>query len=241
MSDGPLRVTHYGAARPWNVWRLLFLIVLLFPAAVWAAPPAAKPSLDLAVVVFVMPEGPDRVAVAYQTVETDEQLKQDFAAIARELGSVPPKLEISRAEAGGKEVPAVSASLSGLTDRKTGAIKLDPLIHVYRRYGHFRAQFVFFGSYPLQPLGNFNQPPVRVAERVGDHAVEYEIWVDQSHGVPATVPKVTARGSGWNAIIGIAVIALVVAGSVFLILQVMNNQRRASEAGEGKSLDEHRS
>jgi hypothetical protein len=82
---------------------------------------------------------------------------------------------------------------------------------------------------------------VRVAERVGDHAVEYEIWVDQSHGVPATVPTVNARGPGWNAIIGIAVIALVVAGSVYLIMQVMNNQRRAAEAGEGKSLDEHRS
>lgn len=241
MSDGPLRVTVQRAARPWNVWRFLFLLLCLVPKVAAAAPPAGKPALDLAVVVFVTPQGPDRVAVAYQTAETDEQLKQDFADIARELGTVPPKLEITRDAAGGKEVPAVSASLSGLTDRRTGAIKLDPLIKVYRRYGHFRAQFVFFGSYPLQPLGNFSQPPVRVAEKVGDHAVEYEIWVDQSHGVPATVPSVSARGSGWNAVIGIAVIALVVAGSVFLIMQVMNNQRRASEAGEGKSLDERRS
>lgn len=235
MSGGPLRVTPSRAARLSVVWRLLFLFALLLPVTVSAAPPAAKPQLDLAVVVFVMPDGPDRVAVAYQTEETNEQLKQDFIEIARELGTAPPKLEITREEAGGKEVPAVSASLSGLTDRRTGAIRLDPLIKVYRRYGHFRAQFVFFGSFPVQPLGDFNQPPVRVAERVGDHAVEYEIWVDQSHGVPATVPTVTARGSGWNAIFGIAAIALVVAGSVFLIMHVMNNQRRASEAGEGKS------
>lgn len=220
---------------------MFFLFTLLTPLACRAAAPPAKPSLDLVVVVFVMPDGPDRVAVAYQTPETDAQLKQDFADITRELGTATPKLEITRAEAGGKEVPAVSAALVGLTNRQTGAITLDPLIKVYRRYGHFRAQFVFFGNYPIQPLGNFNQPPVRVAERVGDHAVEYEIWVDQSRGVPATVPTVSARGIALKPIIGIALIALVVAGSVFLVMQVMNNQRRASEAGEGKSSDERRS
>lgn len=217
------------------MWRLAFLLTILLPAVVLAAPPATNPQMDLAVVVFVMPDGPDRVAVAYQTKETDEQLRQDFAEIARELGTAPPKLEITRDKAGGKEVPAVSAPLVGLTDRRTGAINLNPLIKVYRRYGHFRAQFVFFGSFPIQPMGNFNQPPVRVEEKVGDHALNYEIWVDQSHGVPDTVPTVNTGRSGWQAIIGIAAIALIVAGSVFLIMHVMNNQRRATEAGEGKS------
>jgi hypothetical protein len=230
------------------VWPLVLLLLLLLPvgsAQAQSRPgtPPARPAgaLDLQVVVVSRAGAPDDVGIAYATPEADEQIKQDFGEIARELGNAAPKVEITRPEKGKKAIPAARGQLTGVTNWQTGTINLNPFISVLRRYGHFRANFVFLGNYPLKSLGSFNQPPVRVVERVDGNSVAYEIWVDQSKGVPEAVPTVQPSTPAGMMIAAVAAIALIVAASVFLILQVIQKQRRAAEPVEGKPLDDTRS
>lgn len=220
--------------------RVLLLVCLLASLALGAVHPVkaqgTSPSnIDLQLIVISSGSQPDQLAVAYATEETDEQIKQDFAEIAQQLGTGPPKVKVTRRDVGGKPIPAADAELPGLTDWRTGAINLDPLIRVYRRYGHFKVNFLFFGNYPIRPLGDVSRPPVRVAERIEGNSVSYEIWVDQSRGVPETVPTVSAQTNSRNLIVGVTALLLVLLGSAFLILQVLKKQRRATEAGEGMS------
>ena len=233
----------------WPFALLLLLTLSLSPARAQGSAPAPSqaapaaqpvPALDVQVVVVSRPGTADEVGIAYATPEADEQIKQDFGEIAHELGSAIPKVEITRPKKGAK-IPAARGQLTGITNWQAGTINLQPFVQVLRRYGHFRANFVFLGNYPLQSLGNFNKPPVRVAEQVGQNSVAYEIWVDQSKGVPETVPTVQ-RSTPIGLLIGaVAAISLIVAASVFLILQVIQKQRRATVPVEGNPLDDTRS
>lgn len=212
---------------------LAALILVAYPAA--AAPDPPPPTLELQLIVVSTGAAPDQLAVAFATEEPDSQIKQDFAAVAQELGTAVPKTRISRKDVRGKPIPAAQAEMPGLTDWTTGAVKLDPLIKVFRRYGHFRVSYIFVGAFPIRPMGNVSQPPVRVTERISGNSLSYEIWVDQSKGVPKTVPSVTSSSDPRKLIIGVMSLLLVLIGSVFLILLVMKKQRPAGKAGEGES------
>jgi hypothetical protein len=82
---------------------------------------------------------------------------------------------------------------------------------------------------------------VRVAEQAQGNSLAYEIWVDQSRGVPETVPTVKRSTPGWMLFAGGAAILLIAAASVLLIMHVVHNQRRAAEPVEGNPLDDTRS
>ncbi|MGV3723291.1 MAG: hypothetical protein ACO1SX_20525 [Actinomycetota bacterium] len=207
---------------------------MLIGAVVAAAQDAPTPNLELQLIVVSTGAAPDQLAVAFATQEPNSQIKQDFADIAQELGTAVPEVRITRKAVRGKPVPAAQAEMPGLTDWATGKVKLDPLIKVFRRYGHFRVNYIFVGAFPIRPMGNVTQPPVRVAERISGNSLSYEIWVDQSKGVPASVPSVSSKSDPNKLIIGVISLLLVLVGSVFLILHVMKKQRPAGEAGEGK-------
>lgn len=164
------------------------------------------------------------MAVAYNAKTPPERIKQDFAEIARNVGISLPPVKVTVEE----EIPAAEAAFTGLADWRTGAVNLDPLIRTYKRYGRFRVSYFLMGNFPQAPLPDFNQPPLRVeAERAGN-VINYRISIDQTNGVPATVPGVTTStgDSGRNLLVGIGAIAAVVAVSVFLVVYVLMGQRR---------------
>lgn len=217
----------------WLSVPLAALLLVPAGAVVPKAPP--KPIVDLQLIVVSTGKAPDQLAVAFATEEPDSQIKQDFAALAQELSIATPEVRITRRDVRGKPIPAAQAELPGLTDWTTGTVKLDPLIKVFRRYGHFQVNYLFIGTFPMRPTGNVTQPPIRVAERISGNSVSYEVWVDQSKGVPDTVPSVSSKADPRKLIVGLIFLLLVLAGSVFAILHVMKQQRRAGEAGEGMS------
>lgn len=235
-----------SAPRPFSRGRLLPLLLLLLclggtrPA--WAqsgAPPPSPPGKDLDVAATVISYGPGRpdlISIAYDSQTKNAEIQQDFATLAQELGSAPPKVRITRDQQ--LKIPQGEAEVAGLTNWSTGAINLDPLIRVLRRFGHFRAGFLFAGGkYPLQQIPQgVNQGPLRVdVLNSTDQSVSYEVWINQSGGVPASLPSTNGEtGLGWRLWVGIAAIAAVIAVSVFLIVNIILGQRRAAEAREGK-------
>jgi len=210
--------------------RKLLTLLLTLWLALPALPLQAQQALDLQVTVFSTGSGPDTLAVAYAKTPSDEEMRADFNDLAGQLGGASPKLKITRD--GG--ITVAEAELSGLTNWSTGLVNLDPLIDTYKRFGHFRAAFFFMGRFPLASRESFTRPPLRVQTRVQGAAVDYEIWVDQSGGVPGELPSVTRKpGPDFKVALGIAAIALVVAVGVFLIVYVITTHRRRAAASEG--------
>ena len=125
-------------------------------------------------------------------------------------------------------MPAVETQLTGLTDWRTGAINLDPLIQAYKRYGRFRVAFFFMGAFPMPAVQNIDRPPLRVEMRVERNTVDYRVTIDQSAGVPANLPSAQPQKDGPWKLIGLLALAIVVALSVFLILNVIMGQRRGA-------------
>jgi hypothetical protein len=231
------RVPRSGFALRKSWPRLLFLAVF----CLWgcAVPASAQDAIDIAVVVFSSPADGDRISVAYTGKPKAEDIKQDFATLAAELGlaKAVPKISREPLVRGAEEITAGEAKVSGLTNWSTGAVNLDSLIQTFRRYGHFRATFFFQGNFPLQsPSPQVNNPPVRVQARVSGATVDYEVWIDQSKVGTGRLPSGTAStntGPGWKLWVGVAAIALVVAIGAFLIVTVALGQRRRAQTVEG--------
>ncbi|MFN3649933.1 MAG: hypothetical protein ACK47B_10140 [Armatimonadota bacterium] len=195
-------------------------------------------AFEISVVVFSIPGGPDSVAVAYPESIKDPQIRQDLQQLAAALGTQAAEVRVEREKLPGRnEVIATgSANMTGLANWQSGAINLDPLIQTYRRYGHFSATFMFMGSFPMQqPPPSFSEPPLQVrSQRVGNNSVSFEVWIDQSRGVPDSVPSVSQSQSGpsWRLIAAVVAILLVVGVSVVLIVSVLLAQRRKSSGEE---------
>jgi hypothetical protein len=207
------------------------------PTPAGQARPAAPPpeSLNLQVTVFSTPAGPDRIAVTYDGDPGNAGMQPDFDALAQALGSAPSTLKITRREG----ATAAEAKLSGLANWTTGAVNLDALIRTFRRFGHFQVLYFFGGNFPLQPQSaeSVSRPPVRVQAQVNGSIVAYEVWVDQSRGVPdpARLSTVPAGGdSGWIRWAAVLACVVVVSGGVFLIVTALLARRRAETAREGE-------
>lgn len=189
-----------------------------------ASPPAqAAHTPDLWITIFSEP-GKDQVAVAYNADTPDARIKQDFAEIAQNLGHEAPKVKITKVEG----IPAAEATFTGLSDWRTGATNLDPLIQTYKRYGKFRVSYFFMGNFPQQPTLSFQRPPLSVQGERAGNTLHYRVSIDQTNGVPETVPVVTAseQGGDQNRLLGIIALAAVVAVAIFLVVYVILGQRR---------------
>jgi hypothetical protein len=199
---------------------LLLLLLLLCASPAFAQGKAQ----DIVITVISTGEGADKVGIAYNRKLSEAEIRQDIATIASNLKISPPPAKI---ESGGG-IPMVEFDLAGLADWRTGAINLDPLIQAYKRYGRFQVLFMFLGSFPMPVAENVDRPPLRVEMQVGGNVVSYRVSIDQSAGVPTNLPSAQPqKDSPWK-LIGLLAIAIVVAVSVFLILQVIMGQRRAS-------------
>lgn len=206
---------------------LLPALVALLLAATSAAAQKSK-AQDLWITVFSAETGAEQVAVAYNEKLPEEEIQRDLAAVAAALKLPPPRVKVT-SEGG---IPLAETELSGLTDWRTGAIQLDPFIQTYRRFGRFGITFLFLGNFPLPPLQNIDRPPLRVTAEPHGSAVSFRVEVDQSGGVPASLPTADQEtGPGWRLIVGIAAMALVVAVSVFLIVHVVLGSRRGRRPG----------
>lgn len=213
---------------PWRVFPFLLLLL----AFCGARPLPAQNTPDIWITVFSEPSGADRVAVAYNVKLPKERLRQDMAEVARALGVPAPRLKVTEVEG----IPAVEAELRGLADWRTGAVNLNPLIQAFKRYGRFRVSFFFLGDFPVQPPQSFDQPPLKVESERSGNVINYRVFIDQSHGVPASVPLVTAeQGSDWKRILGIGALALVVAVTVFLVVSIILGQRRRAPGTTGRA------
>jgi hypothetical protein len=221
----------FSPRSPFAFFLACFASILLLIAC--SQPAVAQPEpTDFVITIFSDGSSPDRVGIAYkQEAESPEARKaataaaqRDMEELARQMGVAPPKV---RASYRGGTVGA-DAELSGLTDWRTGTINLDPLIQTFKRYGHFRVFFFFVGNFPLKSADDVDRPPLRVDATVQGNTVHYEVWIDQSRGVP-NPPSYNRPDSGWRQIVGLIAIALVVAVSVFLVVNVILNQRRTEK------------
>jgi hypothetical protein len=197
-----------------------------------AAPAAAQKSKgqDLWITVFSAPTGAEQIAVAYNQKVPEARIQQDLAEVAAALKQPAPRVKVTS----GGGIPLAETELSGLTDWRSGAIQLDPLIQTYRRYGRFGITFLFLGNFPLPPLQNIDRPPLRITVEPHGSAVSFWVEVDQSGGVPESLPTAAQEdGSRWRVWLGIGAIALVVAVSVFLVVSVVLGARRRPGAGTG--------
>jgi hypothetical protein len=213
---------------------LLFGLLSVFLLLSLALPVPAQEALDVQITIYSYGGSqPDVMAVAYGQKVPDADIRQDFANLARDLGIAPPKVTITR-EGG---IPVGDAELTGLANWTTGAINLDPLIRHFRRFGRFRAVYLFFGNFPLRPVENVDRPPLRIRGSASGNTADYQIWVDQSGGVPAAVPSafgVEKRGPDWKLALAAAAMVAVVVLSIFLIVNVILAQRRAAEVRGGR-------
>lgn len=203
----------------------LLVFILLAPR------PAAAQDLDLQITVFSTGAGPDQVAVAYSTPPPEVEMSRHWAILAKDLAIPPPKPRVTRDQG----ITVAEAELPGLANWTTGIVNLDPLVDAFKSYGHFRVMFFFMGKFPLASAESINKPPLRVQARVSGATVQYEVWVDQTGGPPKQLPRVRETGgTPLKVMLGIGVIALVVAVGVFLVLYVIMAHRRQAAASEGK-------
>jgi hypothetical protein len=226
--SGMQSVRCNAGLRAWWGLCLAALPLLLLPAS----RAEAQEPVDLQITLFSNGSDPDTIAVAYRTRASNAQVKQDIENLARELGMQPPKVRITRDEG----VVAGDARVTGLTNWSQGTVNLDALIHTFRRFGRFRVSCFFMGNFPMRPDGNIERPGLSVQVTANGNTLDHLVSVDQSSGTPARLPTVAPpSGPNWRMAAGIAAIAAIVAGSVFLIVYVSLGHRRASTASEGKT------
>lgn len=199
------------------------------------APTPARPSIDIAVTIISDGVGTDEIAIAYGKQMPAEEVKQDFAALATELGTTPPKVKV----AFDRQIGFTSgeASMAGLVNWQSGQVNLDALVRPLRRFGHFRVLCFSNGAFPMPTPGTIVRPPVRIETAVSGGLVDYRVWIDQSQGVPKSLPSVApSTGPDWKLVVGLVAIAVVLAAGVFLVVSMFLTQRRtASEVTEEKS------
>jgi hypothetical protein len=199
-------------------------LLLCGAPAAWSQAPQ-----DIVIPVIASGPGPDHVGIAYNRKLPDEQLRQDIAAVASNLKIGPPRVKL---RSSGRD-RLVEAELTGLTDWKTGAVNVDPILQAYRRYGNFRVLFMFLGEFPMPAPRNVDEPPLRVEMKVQGSVIDYRITIDQSNGVPGALPmvaRVNDSAGQLTKLIGLIAMAVIVAISVFLILNVVMGQRRGGRA-----------
>lgn len=197
--------------------------------------PASRPAIDIAVTILSDGVGTDEIAIAYGKQMQAEEVKQDFAALAAELATTAPKAKVAFDR--GTGFTTGEAELTGLVNWQTGQVNLDALVRPLRRFGHFRVLCFFNGPFPTPTPGTIVRPPVRIETAVSGGLVDYRVWIDQSQGVPQSLPSVApATGPDWKLVVGLTAIAIVLAAGVFLLVNMILTQRRtASEVTEEKS------
>jgi hypothetical protein len=130
--------------------------------------------------------------------------------------------------------------LTGLTNWTAGTVNLDAIVRSYKRIKHYRVMGLFAGNFPLVSADKMVRPPVRVEPTVSGNTVLFDVWVDQSHGVPTQVPSLAMRKKepGWRTAAGIAAVLAVLIGGLGLIAYVVFSRRRADAgykvSGEGE-------
>lgn len=206
------------------------------PPAVTGQVPARQ-TIDVAVTIVSSGTAPDEISIAYGEPTAEEQIKQDFRVIASELATAPPVVKVQQDQASG--FTTGDARIPGLVNWKAGTVNLDALVQGLKRYGHFRVLCFFQGNFPMPTPGQIVRPPLRIETAVSGGLVDYRIWIDQSRGVPKSVPSVKGNpGPDWKLMLGLAALAIVAAAGVFLIVNVILAQRQpklASRAREEKS------
>lgn len=216
-----MRGSPASPAPPGRAWKgcLAALLLLALSTGLRAQTP------DLQITLFSEPSGRERLAVAYNRAPSEADARAQLDALARRLRVAPRNVRLST-EAG---ITVLEAELSGLTDWSTGTVNLDPLVDAFRGFGHFRVTILFFGNFPLRSAESLHRPPVRVQARAGPGSVDYEIWIDQSRGVPDQLPSLRDRpGVNWMLLAGLAALAGVLATGIYLAVSAALAQRRAT-------------
>ncbi len=220
-------------------------LLLAAPLAGYAqSPPPAtagqvptRQLIDVAVTIISTGTAPDEISIAYGAPTAEEQIKQDFQVIASELATAAPPVNVQRDESSG--FTTGDARIPGLVNWKAGTVNLDALVQALKRYGHFRVLCFFQGNFPMPTPGQIVRPPLRIETAVSGGLVDYRVWIDQSRGVPKSLPSVKGNsGPDWKLMLGLAALAIVAAAGVFLIVNVILAQRQpklASRAREEKS------
>jgi hypothetical protein len=214
-------------------WALLVLALVVTATLSRAQNPDA-PQVQITVISTGQPT--DDLAVAYAVDAKDPQIQQDLAELAKALGSPPIKGKISRTAVmpGQPVLTAVEAKVPGLTNWSKGLLNIDPLAHAYRRFGRMRISYLLMGEFHLAPSEPEGQrPPIRWERTVDGagtgQAIHYDIWVDQSRGVPAKLPSaVPVRQPWWRLLAGGVALIVFVACVVFVIASQLAGRRRAA-------------
>jgi hypothetical protein len=193
-----------------------------------SAPAPDDQPLALQITVLSDGKGADEVGVAYGFPVSLEQAKRDISALANACGS--PAGDLKTATRAG--IVTVEAKMKGLTNWRVGTINLDALNRTFRRVSFFRVLCLFRGAFPARGTTEWRRPPLRIRAQVADlpgekpgtvaqRIVDYQIWVDQSRGIPERLPSV-ARGStpGTNKSIIGAGVAATVGAALFVALAV---------------------
>ncbi len=231
----PPRVPATAARRllfPALLFPALLCAALFFPAAprAAAAPPAGPQKADLVVVIFSIPGLPDAIGATYADDPGNAQVEADLKAVAQRLGSTAGPIEVTRKEGS----TSGETNISGLANRTTGVLELDPLIWAFKRYGHFHVWYMLSNSFPLQSPEPFSQGSIRVEPHIQRSpdgtsiTADYEIWVDQRNGPPQNVPSVRSGQAGWSWkwMGGIAALAALFLLGVVLIVKGMRPRHR---------------
>lgn len=230
MPNHPSATHHPHPAAGRRPFRLLPLLLLGLPALLARGPAAQQASpvapstapLDIAITLFSYQGAPDQLSVVYGGQVPEEQVRQDFRDLARNLGvkEIEPSLSVREGFTDG------SAEVAGLTDWAQGTLKLDPLLQTFRRYGYFQVTCLYFGSVP-RAIPPVNQPPLRIESTVNGSMLSVRVWVDQSRGVPDRLPTAGGgSGSGWRLIVGITAVGLVLLAAAIGIVYVLTGRRR---------------
>jgi len=220
----PLLRRHRPASRLHSLLAVLLAVLCLL----WSgAPASAQAPLDVSVTIFSDPSGQERVAIGYDKPVPRSQMEQDFQALASQLNLPVPKLTVS-SSAG---IWVAEGELRGLTNWTTGTVNLDALIGTFRRYGRFQVMCLFMGNFPLQTVVNERRGPVEVRTQVNGNSIGYEIRVDQSQGVPKSIPSFNRGAAFWPLVIGILGLLAVIGASAYLIVYAIRARREAAPGG----------
>ncbi|MBI3909348.1 MAG: hypothetical protein HY320_00250 [Armatimonadetes bacterium] len=187
--------------------------------------------MDVWVVVAAGGGRPDIVAVSYAVPVSNNQVREDYRALARSLNRavVTPKIQRRRDLPGESVSVGAEANLTGLVNWQIGRLNLDALLETFKRYRHTAVSFFLWAPFQLKwPTGGETRGPVRwqLTSR-NPFSVTYHIWIDQSRGIPQTLPSLQPSGIGWGPVIGIGLIALIAGMGIFWIAHTVLRQRHA--------------
>lgn len=196
--------------------------VLLFPASARAQ---AQP-MDLVVtIVAVAPQLPAQCAIAYAEPLKDREIRQDLEVLAGNLRIAPLRLKIDRSH----RYPTVEFEALGLVDWRTGSVNLDALVGCLRRFGAFRVICLHPLQFPESSGQVLARPPVRVETQVSPGLLDYRVWIDQSAGVPETLPVLNRpAGPDWGLVLGLASAGLGGGVALFFGVCLLLARRRAA-------------